>query len=30
VTGQLYEMNCSDNSQYVTCTGGINAVVYIT
>ena len=30
VTGQLYEMNCTDNSQYVTCTGGINAVVYIT
>ena len=30
VTRQLYEMNCTDNSQYVTCTGGINAVVYIT
>ena len=30
VTGQLYEMNCTDNSQYVTCTGGINAVGYIT
>lgn len=30
VTGQLYEMSCIDNSQYVTCTGGINAVVYIT
>ena len=30
VNEQLYEMNCTDNSQYVTCTGGINAVVYIT
>lgn len=30
VTGQTYTMNCTDNSQYVTCTGGNNAVVYIS
>lgn len=29
VTGQTYTMNCMDNRQFVTCTGGNNAVVYI-
>ncbi|TRX34656.1 hypothetical protein FNY86_02565 [Corynebacterium guaraldiae] len=29
VTGQSYSMDCSDNGEYVTCTGGNNAVVYI-
>lgn len=31
VTNQLYEMRCADNKlQYVICTGGNNAVVYIS
>lgn len=30
VTGQRYEMNCSDSGSYVTCRGGNNAVVYIS
>ena len=30
VTGLSYSMNCSDNGDYVTCTGGNNAVVYIS
>nr|WP_228073312.1 hypothetical protein [Corynebacterium sp. ED61] len=30
VTGTSYTMNCRDNKQYVTCTGGNNAVVYIS
>lgn len=29
VTGQTYTMKCKDNGQYVTCTGGNNAIVYI-
>ncbi len=29
VTGQTYQMTCSDNGQYVHCTGGNNANVYI-
>ncbi|MFC6317247.1 flagellar basal body-associated FliL family protein [Corynebacterium gerontici] len=29
VTGQTYQMSCSDNGQYVHCTGGNNANVYI-
>ncbi|MES3669815.1 hypothetical protein [Corynebacterium diphtheriae] len=29
VTGLDYSMQCSDNGQFVTCTGGNNAVVYI-
>ncbi|WP_224399567.1 hypothetical protein [Corynebacterium poyangense] len=30
VTGITYRMDCHDNGQYVTCTGGDNAVVYIS
>lgn len=30
VTGQTYSMSCQDNKQYVTCTGGNDAVVYIS
>lgn len=30
VTGMSYSMNCTDNGDYVTCTGGNNAVVYIS
>lgn len=30
VTGLSYSMNCTDNGDYVTCTGGNNAVVYIS
>lgn len=30
VTGLNYTMNCTDNGSYVTCTGGNNAVVYIS
>lgn len=30
VTGDTYTMNCRDNGSYVTCTGGNNAVVYIS
>ncbi|BAU96845.1 hypothetical protein N24_2583 [Corynebacterium suranareeae] len=30
VTGGNYTMNCTDNGEYVTCTGGNNAVVYIS
>ena len=30
VTGGNYTMNCEDNGEYVTCTGGNNAVVYIS
>lgn len=30
VTGQSYTMSCSDSGSYVTCTGGNNAVVYIS
>lgn len=29
VTGETYSMRCSDNGDYVTCTGGNDAVVYI-
>lgn len=29
VTGETYQMNCSDNGQYVHCTGGNDANVYI-
>lgn len=29
VTGRNYQMDCKDNGQFVTCTGGNNAVVYI-
>ena len=29
VTGKDYTMSCRDNGQYVTCTGGVNAIVYI-
>lgn len=29
VTGRSYTMNCNDNGDYVTCTGGNNAVVHI-
>ncbi|HIW95114.1 MAG TPA: hypothetical protein H9867_01290 [Candidatus Corynebacterium gallistercoris] len=29
VTGQTYTMKCTDNDEFVTCTGGNNAVVYI-
>lgn len=29
VTGRNYQMDCKDNGQFVTCTGGDNAVVYI-
>ncbi|CAB0548363.1 hypothetical protein CIP107534_00813 [Corynebacterium diphtheriae] len=29
VTGLDYSMQCSDNGQFVICTGGNNAVVYI-
>lgn len=30
VTGQTYSMKCRDNGEYVTCTGGNNAIVYIS
>ncbi|WJY93001.1 hypothetical protein CFAEC_10975 [Corynebacterium faecale] len=30
VTGQGYDISCQDNGEYVTCTGGNNAVVYIS
>lgn len=30
VTGQSYSMKCRDNGKYVTCTGGNNAIVYIS
>lgn len=30
VTGQTYEINCEDNGEFVTCTGGTNAVIYIS
>lgn len=30
VTGQTYEMTCSDHGTYVTCRGGDNAVVHIS
>lgn len=30
VTGQTYEMSCSDSQGYVTCAGGNNAVIYIS
>lgn len=30
ITGASYSMNCQDNGDYVTCTGGNNAVVYIS
>lgn len=30
VTGQTYSMKCRDNGDYVTCTGGNNAIVYIS
>lgn len=30
VTGETYSMSCRDNGSYVTCTGGNNAVVYIS
>lgn len=30
VTGNVYSMSCEDNGEYVTCTGGNNAVVYIS
>lgn len=30
VTGQSYTMTCRDNGSYVTCTGGNNAVVYLS
>lgn len=30
VTGQTYTMKCDDNGQFVTCTGGNNAIVYIS
>lgn len=30
VTGLYYSMDCVDNGSYVTCTGGNNAVVYIS
>lgn len=30
VTGQSYDISCQDNGEYVTCTGGNNAVVYIS
>lgn len=30
VTGENYSMSCRDNGSYVTCTGGNNAVVYIS
>lgn len=29
VTGITYTMDCRDNGEYVTCTGGNNAIVYI-
>lgn len=29
VTNTSYSMSCSDNGQYVTCTGGNNAIVFI-
>ncbi len=29
VTGLSYELSCSDDGSYVTCTGGNNAVIYI-
>ena len=29
VTGQTYSMKCRDDGEYVTCTGGNNAIVYI-
>jgi hypothetical protein len=29
-TGQSYAMNCRETGSYVTCTGGNNAVVYIS
>lgn len=30
VTGLTYSMSCVDNDRYVTCTGGNNAIVYIS
>lgn len=30
VTGKTYTMTCRDSGSYVTCTGGNNAVVYIS
>ncbi|MGD7001875.1 hypothetical protein [Corynebacterium halotolerans] len=30
VTGETYTMNCHDNGEFVTCSGGNNAVVYIS
>ncbi|MGP6174995.1 hypothetical protein [Corynebacterium sp. A21] len=30
VTGRTYTMSCRDNGAFVTCTGGNNAVVYIS
>lgn len=29
VTGLTYEMSCSDNTSFITCSGGNNAVIYI-
>lgn len=29
VTGLTYEMSCTDNTSFVTCSGGNNAVIYI-
>ena len=30
VTQQSYAMNCRETGSYITCTGGNNAVVYIS
>lgn len=30
VTGDTYSLSCEDNGQFVTCSGGNNAVVYIS
>lgn len=29
ITGQTYEMSCSDNNGFITCSGGNNALIYI-
>lgn len=29
ITGQTYEMSCSDSNGFITCSGGNNAVIYI-
>lgn len=30
VTGERYLMSCEDNGEFITCTGGDNAIVYIS